>query len=120
MSQMLALLNEVRSHRLAMYIGTVSLGKFADFLRGYEHAVYRLMPLEKDVFLAEFSDWIYRRFQMTENISWERLILKHSADEADAVNRFWEFLDEFLEQQQRTVSAVPVGDACAPARPGKW
>jgi hypothetical protein len=99
MSHMLAFLNEKRTRRTGMYVGTASLSKFADFLRGYEHAVYRLKPDEADPFLGEFRDWIYHRFQTNENIKWETVILRHSADEEDAVNRFWKLLDEFVQKR---------------------
>jgi hypothetical protein len=99
MSHILAFLNEKRTRRLGMYVGATSLSKFADFLRGYEHAVYRLLPAEADPFLGEFRDWIYQRFQTNENINWEAVILRHSADEADAVKRFWELLDEFVQKR---------------------
>jgi hypothetical protein len=99
MSQMLALLNEMRNRPLAIYVGTTSLSRLADFLGGYAHAIYRLLPREKDTFLSEFRDWIYRRFQTNENISWEALILRHSADEEDAVRRFWVLLDDYLQER---------------------
>ncbi len=117
MSEMLALLNEMRTRRLAMYVGTTSLTRLADFLRGYAHALYRLRPHEKDTFLSEFRDWIYQRFQTTENISWEDLVLRHSANEEDAVKRFWELLDEFVQQRgvqdaaSATATAIPAGCA---------
>lgn len=99
MSHILAFLNEKRTRRLPMFVGTSSLSKFADFLRGYEHAIYRLLPGEADPLLGEFRDWIYQRFQTNENTSWETIILRHSADEADAVKRFWELLDEFVQKR---------------------
>lgn len=115
MSHLLALLQELRGQRLAMYVGATSLTKFADFLRGYDLAVRRLRPHEADPFLAEFRDWIYRRFQTTENATWEAVILRHSADEAEAVKRFWELLDEFLQQtgSRDVPPAIPT-----PKRPG--
>jgi hypothetical protein len=103
-----------------MYVGTTSLSKFADFLRGYEHAVYRLLPSEEDPFLGEFRDWIYQRFQTIENIKWETVILRHSADEEDAVNRFWALLDEFTQKrggQDGSSTTAPVLPASS-ATPG--
>src|SRR5437867_3560592 len=96
MSHLLSLLDEMRHRRLAMYLGTTSVTKLAAFLRGYDYALEKHGFEKADPFLAEFRDWIHRRFQMTSQ-SWEDVILSRSADEADAVRRFWELLDEFLE-----------------------
>jgi hypothetical protein len=119
MSQILDVLNEMRTRKLGMYVGSTSLTRLGLFLLGYEHAVCRLMPDNPDRFLADFREWIYQRFNTKDNIGWEEIILRECSDEQAAVKRFWELLDEYLGQQQRTVSAVPVGDACAPARPSK-
>ena len=113
MSHMLAFLNEKRTRRLGMFVGASSLSKFADFLRGYEHAVYRLLPDEPDPFLGEFRDWICKRFQTNENIKWETVILRHSLDEEDAVKRFWELLDEFVQRR----GGQDASSTTAPAHP---
>src|SRR5438105_13500583 len=42
MSPMFDLLCELRSRRLAMYLGTVSIVKLGDFLRGYDYAIEKL------------------------------------------------------------------------------
>lgn len=109
MSHLIALLHEIRRSRVGLYVGAASLPKLADFLRGYDHAVRRLAPHEADGFLAEFRDWIYGRFQTTENASWEAVIRRHSADEADALKRFWELLDEYqhVNGGRETAPAVP-------------
>src|SRR5438128_2043259 len=103
MSHVLALLNEMRG-RLPMYLGTSSITKLAAFLRGYEYAVRKLGRDETDDVLTEFRDWVHRRFQTTR-YSWEDTILLHSDDEADAVKRFWELLDEFIKERYN--GAVP-------------
>jgi hypothetical protein len=96
MSHILPLLHEMRG-RLGMYLGTTSLTKLAAFLRGYDYAVEKLGMGKADRFLMEFRDWVHQRFQTTA-YSWEETILRHSSDEADAVKRFWELLDEYLAE----------------------
>ena len=122
MSHLLALLNEMRSRRVAMYVGSTSLSKLADFLRGYEHALYHLLPSEKDPLLANFRDWIYQRFQTTEKMSWEGTILRHSTNEAEAVQHFWDLLDEYLAQRERPhagCSAIVAPAAEVPSQRGE-
>jgi hypothetical protein len=92
MSDVLTLLKEMRG-RLGMYLGSTSLSRLAAFLRGYEHA--EKLAGKEDAFLGEFRDWILQRFHTTQH-AWEDAILHHSADEQDAVNRFWSLLDEYV------------------------
>lgn len=99
MSPMLSLLKEMRG-RLGMYLGVSSLVRLAAFLRGYDLALHNFDRGTPDNFLPVFRDWIHQRFQSSQR-SWEETILLHSADEADALKRFWELLDEFVQESQR-------------------
>jgi hypothetical protein len=100
MSHVVPLLHEMRG-RLGMYLGTTSLTKLAAFLRGYDYAAEKLGAGRADPFLSGFRDWVHGRFQTTAH-SWEETILLHSKDEVDAVRRFWELLDEYLEEHKDT------------------
>ena len=97
MSPILALLSEMRG-RLGMYIGSNSLTRLAAFLRGYDYALFKLGVGEEDPFLVEFRDWIHDRYQ-TSSQTWEDIVLSESADDGDAVKRFWELLDLFLDEK---------------------
>ncbi len=96
MSHILPLLGEMRG-RLGMYLGSTSLTKFAAFLRGYDYGAEKCGARQPDPFLAEFRDWIHRRYGSTSQ-SWEETILSHSKDEADAVKQFWQLLDDYLAE----------------------
>jgi hypothetical protein len=98
-SHMLDLLNEMRGRKPAMYVGRTSLSKLADFLRGYDYAIYRLLPAEADEFLADFRDWIQQSFGTTKK-NWEDIIRLHSGTDNEAVDRFWVLLDKFLLESQ--------------------
>src|SRR5436309_13622057 len=113
MSPILDLLSEMKPRPLAIYLGRVSILKLADYLRGYEHAVGNFGK-GKDHFLADFRDWIHRRFQTTKQ-SWEEAILLHSADEADAVERFWQLLDEYLLETKGRALPRKDSESCPPA-----
>jgi hypothetical protein len=106
MSHMISLLQEMRQRPLATYLGQVSILKLADFLRGYEYALIKTKVAAEPSFLAGFRDWIHQRFQ-TKQMSWEVAILQHSASEADAVNRFWELIDEYLKRPISNDPATP-------------
>src|SRR5207244_9347935 len=92
--------------RLGMYLGTPSLTRLAAFLRGYEHELQKHGIGTADNFLPDFRDWIHKRFGSSQR-SWEDLIVLHSANEADATERFWQLLDEYLEE--RKAASAPVG-----------
>jgi len=106
MSHMISLLQEMRQRPLAAYLGQVSILKLADFLRGYEYALIRAKIAAEPSFLAGFRDWIHQRFQ-TNQKSWEAVILQHSASEADAVNRFWALIDEYLKRPASNDPTTP-------------
>jgi len=96
MSQVLSLLKQMRG-RLGMYVGVSSIIRLAAFLRGYELALERFGDGAADPFLPAFRDWIHQHFQSSQH-SWEDTILLHSADDADAVKRFWELLEDFVKE----------------------
>src|SRR5436309_1350542 len=94
MSPILAVLNEMRPRPLAIFVGEKSLTKLAMFLYGYEQAVENLTGVH-DRILVDFREWLEVRLQDRVH-GLENSILLKSKDEADAVDRFWNLLDEFL------------------------
>jgi hypothetical protein len=98
-----------------MYLGTPSVVRLAAFLRGYDYAAERFSGGGPDPFLAEFRDWIHSRFRSTQH-SWEDTIRLHSADEAEALKRFWELFDLFC--QGRADGAGTASNA-VPGRSGR-
>lgn len=114
MSPVLPLLTEMRG-RLAMYLGASSLVRLAAFLRGYDLAAERFGG-SRDPFLSEFRDWIHERFGSSQH-SWEETILLQSANDAEAVQRFWELLDEFNQYQQREDERFKFSDANGTTNP---
>lgn len=103
MSHILSLLKEMRG-RLGMFIGTPSLSRMAAFLRGYDLAMQK-SGFGADPFLPSFRDWVHKRLHTT-SLSWEDAILEKSPGEADAIKRFWGFLEEYLQEldQERCAS----------------
>jgi hypothetical protein len=113
----ITLLKEMRG-RLGMYVGSTSLTKLATFLRGYDYAAERLGVRKTDPFLAGFRDWVHQRFQDSSR-SWEDAILARSANEADAVKRFWELLDEFVKENppQGSAPGLPLAGVAPNCKP---
>lgn len=94
MSPMLSLLAEMRGRSIAMWVGSTSFSKLADFLRGYECALVRC-GVEDPFHLGDFRDWIHQRYHTTA-VAWDTLIAQDSHNEVDALGKFWRLLDEFL------------------------
>ena len=108
MSQVLSLLKQMRG-RLGMYVGASSVIRLAAFLRGYDLALEQFGGAAADPFLPAFRDWIHQRFQSSQH-SWEDTILRHNADEADAMKRFWELLDEFIKEHPQVGATTETVD----------
>jgi hypothetical protein len=103
MSQVVDLLNEMRG-RLGMYVGTTSMTKFAAFLRGYDYALYKQGVDELNTFFGGFQDWVRNRFHDPAH-TWDNIILAHSNDETEAMERFWNLLDEYLQEHNGSPQA---------------
>ena len=83
---------------MALYVGSNSLPKLAAFLRGYEHALRKFGIATDDHFLRHFQEWITKYFSVSISKSWEDIISFHSADDSEAMERFWELLDKYLAE----------------------
>ena len=94
MSHILSLLRAMRRYP-GMYIGKPSLIRLGAYLDGFAHAAQELGGKEPDWFIRDFCDWIHGRAGSTQ-YSWEETIIQECKDDADAQERFWELLDEFL------------------------
>ena len=50
-----------------------------------------------------FQEWIEGKFNLPDTQSWAKIILFYSADERDALERFFELFEEFVQQNYSTV-----------------
>lgn len=96
MSNFPELLQNIKQ-RPALYLGKRSLSHLQVFLDGYTFARRQLgveVTKEEQEF-EEFQDWIEQRFNQPDTQSWSRIISFYSEDESDALDRFFELLEEF-------------------------
>jgi hypothetical protein len=98
---MLSLLTEMRHRPIGIWVGEKSLTKLVHFLHGFSFALSRI-GLD-DSLLADFGEWIRRRYPTKLSIGWWTLICQNSTDEDQAVDRFFELLDEFVAGRQEYV-----------------
>lgn len=90
------LLPEIKK-RPTLYLSRYSIFDFQSFYYGYELAKNQLgLPkAEKDREFEEFLLWIRTRYKIETTQSWASLILFHSADERDALDRLFQLWEKF-------------------------
>ncbi|MCU0543631.1 MAG: hypothetical protein MUE44_15870 [Oscillatoriaceae cyanobacterium Prado104] len=88
--------------RPGMYLGKPSITRLRAFLDGYEmaRAELGLPDTEQQQQLEGFQEWIQERYKITSTHGWHSIILFFSADERDALDRFFELLEVFLNRDK--------------------
>jgi len=83
-----------------VYLGSPSILCLQAFLSGYNVAQYQLgrESLNAPDCFDGFQEWIQEKFKIESDQSWAKVILFYSADERDALERFFELFDEFLKR----------------------
>lgn len=83
--------------RPGMYLGKCSITRLHSFLIGYMGARQDLgLPTtEQETEFDKFQEWVQERFDIKSSHSWNDIILFYSADERDALNKFFELFEEF-------------------------
>lgn len=83
--------------RPGMYLGKRSITRLRSFLDGYMGAREDLgLPqTEQEREFNGFQEWIQERFNITSSHGWDSIILFYSADERDALDKFFELFEKF-------------------------
>lgn len=94
------LLDKIKT-RPALYLGKRSIFSLQAFLDGYTCACRQLgIPVtEQEQEFAEFQDWIEKQFNRQSSKSWARIILFYSEDESQAIDKFFELFEDFLQRE---------------------
>ncbi|MFB2897980.1 MAG: hypothetical protein U7127_00260 [Phormidium sp.] len=101
MLELYDLLGKIKQ-RPSLYLGKRSLSHLHVFLDGYSFACRQIgIPVtEQEKDFEEFQEWIEHRFNQANTQSWSRIILFYAEDEADALNRFFELFEDFLQRKK--------------------
>lgn len=96
---LLDLLQRIKQ-RPGMYLGKCSITRLRAFLDGYGMARAELgVPRsQQEHDLNGFQEWIQERYKITSTHGWDSIILFFCADEKDALDKFFQLLEEFLNQ----------------------
>jgi hypothetical protein len=109
------LLPEIKK-RPTLYLSRYSIFDFQSFYYGYDFATNQLgLPKsEKDQEFEQFLSWLRARYKIETTQSWASLILFHSVDERDALDRMFDLWEKFqtcdrasvVEQNHNQISSV--------------
>jgi hypothetical protein len=88
--------------RPSLYLNKRSLSQLQTFLDGYTFALRQVnIPVsEQERQFEQFQEWIEQRYNQPATQHWTKIILFYAEDEADALARFFELFNEFIEQKQ--------------------
>ncbi|KYC36236.1 hypothetical protein WA1_41655 [Scytonema hofmannii PCC 7110] len=88
--------------RPGMFLGTASITKIDMYLRGYALArrEVSLAPTEQEREFEGFQSWLRERYEMESNQSWAKIILFDSLNEREALERFFELFEEYLNRNK--------------------
>ncbi|NEQ40632.1 MAG: hypothetical protein F6K40_32170 [Okeania sp. SIO3I5] len=90
-------------HKLNVYLGRPYIMCLQAFLSGYNVAQYESSkPLNTPYCFDGFQEWIQAKFKVDTSKSWANIILFYSTDERDALERFFDLFEEFIEGDRRT------------------
>jgi len=92
--------------RPALYLGNKSISHLQVFLDGYTFARRELkVPISnEEADFEDFQEWIEGKFNLPDTQSWAKIILFYSADERDALERFFELFDEFVKRNSSSTT----------------
>lgn len=79
------------------YLTSYSVDNLASFLGGYIRVIVDHNISTHDEFnrFDQFVEWVTLKFDAKRGHSWPKIILFHSIDEKDALDKFFTLLDEY-------------------------
>ncbi|MDZ7970364.1 MAG: hypothetical protein RM368_36465 [Nostoc sp. DedSLP03] len=100
--------NEILTHikkRPGMYLGANSPITILDMrLRGYSLARREVgvLPTEPEREFEGFQSWIEDKYGINSGQSWAKIILFYSVDEPEALQKFFELFEEYLNRNKNS------------------
>ncbi|WP_414514930.1 hypothetical protein [Nostoc sp. PCC 9305] len=89
--------------RPAMYLGTSSITRLDMLLRGYSFARREVgvPPTEPEREFEGFQSWVEEKYGINSGQSWSKIIIFYSVDEDEALQKFFELFEEYLNRSKR-------------------
>ncbi|MEH1809339.1 hypothetical protein [Nostoc sp.] len=97
--------NEIPSNikkRPGMYLGRSSITRLDMLLRGYSLARKEVgvPPTEPEREFEGFQSWVEEKYGINSGQSWSKIILFYSVDEHEALQKFFELFEEYLNRNK--------------------
>lgn len=88
--------------RPGMYLGTSSIARLDMLLRGYSLARREagIAPTQQEKEFEGFQSWIQEKYDIKSGQSWAKIILFYSVDEYEALEKFFEVYEEYLNRDK--------------------
>lgn len=88
--------------RPSMFLGTSSITKLDMLLRGYSLArrEFGVPPTEPEREFEGFQSWVQEKYGINSGQSWSKIILFYSVDEHEALQKFFELFEEYLNRNK--------------------
>lgn len=84
--------------RPALYLGCNTISCLKAFLSGW----YLRDPNDDEIIdsdiMEKFQIWVTETFDVKTSHSWDKILLFYSADEYEALNKFFEYFEEFCQK----------------------
>ncbi|MEH1810276.1 hypothetical protein [Nostoc sp.] len=89
--------------RPGMYLGTSSITRLDMLLRGNSFARREVgvPPTEPEREFEGFQSWVEEKYGINSGQSWSKIILFYSVDEDEALQKFFELFEEYLNKSKR-------------------
>ncbi|MHC5734700.1 hypothetical protein [Nostoc sp.] len=97
--------NEILSNikkRPGMFLGANSITRLDMLLRGYSLARREVgvPPTEPEREFEGFQSWVKEKYGINSGQSWSKIILFYSVDEHEALQKFFELFEEYLNKNK--------------------
>ncbi|MEA5601440.1 hypothetical protein [Nostoc sp. UHCC 0252] len=88
--------------RPGMYLGTSSITRLDMVLRGYSLARREVgvPPTEPEKEFEGFQSWVEEKYGINSGQSWSKIILFYTVDEHEALHKFFELFEEYLNRNK--------------------
>lgn len=90
--------------RPKMYLGSSSITRLHMLLIGYNIGINEggSDKIKEEFKFQDFQKWIQKKYDVLSSKSWATIILENSANESDALNKFFELFEEFINDIRET------------------
>ncbi|MEH1946877.1 MAG: hypothetical protein V7K77_07955 [Nostoc sp.] len=88
--------------RPGMFLGTNSITRLDMLLRGYSLARREVgvPPTEPEREFEGFQSWVEEKYGIKSGQSWSKIILFYSVDESEALQKFFELFEEYMNRNK--------------------